>query len=240
MNTLYYGDNLEVLRAHIPDESVDLIYLDPPFNSNRDYNILFKEQSGNESPAQIKAFGDTWNWAGAAESWANFAEICPVKRVIELMNGFHDSLGENDVMAYLVMMSPRLYHLHQVLKPTGSFFLHVDPTAGHYLKVLLDCIFSPKNFRNEIIWHYRKWSVAQSQFVRNHDTIFFIVSQQAKIVLSISSIWIEQNRQRSDSETKKLHPATMNLAIAFLLLPQKKIPLALRWTMFGTFLVFLR
>jgi site-specific DNA-methyltransferase (adenine-specific) len=180
MNTLYYGDNLEVLKAHIPDESVDLIYLDPPFNSNRDYNILFKEQSGNESPAQIKAFGDTWNWAGAAESWANFAEICPVKRVIELMHGFHDSLGENDVMAYLVMMSPRLYHLHRVLKPTGSFFLHVDPTAGHYLKVLLDCIFSPKNFRNEIIWHYRKWSVAQSQFVRNHDTIFFYSKSPSK------------------------------------------------------------
>ncbi|WP_395095140.1 DNA methyltransferase [Armatimonas sp.] len=173
MNTLFYGDNLDILQKHIADASVDLIYLDPPFNSNRNYNALFKEQSGNESPAQIKAFGDTWNWAGAAESWSNFAAICPVPKVIELMQGFHDAIGENDVLAYLVMMAPRLYHLHRVLKPTGSLYLHVDPTAGHYLKLILDGIFGIKNFRNEIIWHYRKWSVAQEQFVRNHDVIYF-------------------------------------------------------------------
>jgi site-specific DNA-methyltransferase (adenine-specific) len=131
---------------------VDLIYLDPPFNSNRDYNILFKEQSGGESPAQIKAFGDTWNWAGAAESWADFPKLCPVPKVIELMGGFHNAIGENDVMAYLVMMAPRLYHLHRALKPTGSLYLHCDPTASAYLRLILDCLFGAKNFKNEIIW----------------------------------------------------------------------------------------
>ena len=152
MNTLYFGDNLEILKRHVADASVDLCYLDPPFNSNRDYNVLFREQSGSESPAQIKAFGDTWNWAGASQAWAEFPALCPVPKVIELMHGFHNAIGENDVMAYLVMMAPRLYHLHRVLKPTGSLYLHCDPVASHYLKLILDCIFGAKNFRNDIIW----------------------------------------------------------------------------------------
>ncbi len=185
MNTLYYGDNLDILQKHIPDASVDLIYLDPPFNSNRDYNVLFKEQSGGESPAQIKAFGDTWNWAGAAESWSNFSDLCPVPKVIELMGGFHSAIGENDVMAYLVMMAPRLYHLHRVLKPTGSLYLHCDPTASHYLKLILDCVFSPKNFRNEIIWKRKagrgETNNAAIRFGVSTDTIFFYVkSSEAK------------------------------------------------------------
>lgn len=151
-NTLFYGDNLAILSQHLDDSTVDLVYLDPPFNSNRDYNVLFKEQSGRESPAQIKAFGDTWNWAGAAESWANFADLCPAPKVIELMRGFHNTLGENDVMAYLVMMAPRLYHLWRVLKPTGSLYLHCDPVGAAYLKLILDALFGPQNFRNEITW----------------------------------------------------------------------------------------
>ena len=105
MNTLYFGDNLEILKRHLSDESVDLVYLDPPFNSNRDYNVLFREQSGSESPAQIKAFGDTWNWAGASAAWDDFTTLCPVLKVIELMHGFHNAIGENDVLAYLVMMA---------------------------------------------------------------------------------------------------------------------------------------
>jgi len=100
----------------------------------------------------LQGFGDTWNWAGAAEAWADFAALCPVPKVIELMRGFHNTLGENDVMAYLVMMAPRLYHLWRVLKPTGSLYLHCDPTASHYLKLILDGIFGAKNFKNEIIW----------------------------------------------------------------------------------------
>ncbi len=152
MNTLYFGDNLEILKRHISNESVDLIYLDPPFNSNRDYNVLFREQSGNEAAAQIRAFGDTWNWAGAAEAWDDFTNLCPVPKVIELMHGFHNAIGENDVMAYLVMMAPRLYHLHRVLKPAGSLYLHCDPTASAYLRLILDCTFGAKNFRNSVTW----------------------------------------------------------------------------------------
>ena len=171
-NTLFYGDNLSILQQHVDDATVDLIYLDPPFNSNRDYNVLFREQSGKESPAQIKAFGDTWNWAGAAEAWADFAALCPVPKVIELMRGFHNTLGENDVMAYLVMMAPRLYHLWRVLKPTGSLYLHCDPTASHYLKLILDGIFGAKNFKNEIIWQRAnvKGDVRR-KFGANHDII---------------------------------------------------------------------
>jgi len=172
-NTLFYGDNLSILQQHVLDASVDLVYLDPPFNSNRDYNVLFREQSGRESPAQIKAFGDTWNWAGAAEAWADFAALCPVPKVIELMRGFHNTLGENDVMAYLVMMAPRLYHLWRVLKPTGSLYLHCDPTASHYLKLILDGIFGAKNFKNEIIWK-RSYGHGDSRksLGRSHDVIY--------------------------------------------------------------------
>jgi len=176
-NTLLYGDNLSILSQHINDATVDLIYLDPPSNSNRSYNILFKEQSGKESPAQIKAFGDTWNWAGAAEAWADFPALCPVPKVIELMRGFHNTLGENDVMAYLVMMAPRLYHLWRVLKPTGSIYLHCDPTASHYLKLILNAIFGAKNYRNEIIWKrtsaHNDTAQGLKRYGRNHDVIYF-------------------------------------------------------------------
>ena len=177
-NTLFYGDNLALL-PQIDDASVDLVYLDPPFNSNRDYNVLFREQSGRESPAQIKAFGDTWNWAGAAEAWADFPALCPVPKVIELMRGFHNTLGENDVMAYLVMMAPRLYHLWRVLKPTGSLYLHCDPTASHYLKLILDGIFGAKNFKNEIIWQRAnvKGDVRR-KFGSNHDVILLYSKTQ--------------------------------------------------------------
>ena len=172
-NTLFYGDNLSILSQHVDDATVDLCYLDPPFNSNRDYNVLFKEQSGKESPAQIKAFGDTWNWAGAAEAWADFPALCPVPKVIELMRGFHNTLGENDVMAYLVMMAPRLYHLWRVLKPTGSLYLHCDPTASHYLKLILDGIFGAKNFTNEIIWQRHEGHSDAKRFGTTHDVIFY-------------------------------------------------------------------
>lgn len=176
MNTLYFGDNLEILTRHLSNESVDLIYLDPPFNSNRDYNVLFREHSGNDSPAQIKAFGDTWNWAGAASAWEDFTTLCPVPKVIELMHGFHNAIGENDVMAYLVMMAPRLYHLHRVLKPTGSIYLHCDPTASAYLRLILDCLFSPKNFRNEITWKRSDaHNDAKKQFGAISDHILFYV-----------------------------------------------------------------
>ncbi len=173
MNTLFYGDNLDVLRKHVADASVDLVYLDPPFNSNRDYNVLFKEQSGAESPAQIKAFGDTWRWANAALDWDNFPELCPNPRVQDLMEGFLKMLGRNDVSAYLVMMAPRLYHLHRVLRPTGSLYLHCDPTASHYLKLLLDAIFGPQNYRNEIIWERTGAHNDAKRWGRVTDTILY-------------------------------------------------------------------
>ena len=172
-NTLYYGDNLGILREHIEDNSIDLIYLDPPFKSNQDYNILFKEKNGSKSVAQIKAFEDTWHWCREAEeTYIEIAENLP-KKVADLNRAFRSFLGENDMMAYLVMMAIRLQELHRVLKPTGSIYLHCDPTASHYLKLLMDAVFNYKNFCNEIIWHYRKWPAGKYIFQKNHDVLFF-------------------------------------------------------------------
>jgi site-specific DNA-methyltransferase (adenine-specific) len=151
-NTLFYGDNLDILRQHIPNESVDLIYLDPPFNSNRSYNVLFKDESGIESEAQITAFEDTWHWnQSAQDTYRDLTTEAPdhIATMIEALRKF---IGSNQMMAYLVMMAARLIELHRVLKPTGSLYLHCDPTASHYLKIILDTIFGAKNFRNEIIW----------------------------------------------------------------------------------------
>lgn len=151
MNTLYYGDNLEVLRRHVADESVDLVYLDPPFKSDQNYNVLFAEQDGSRSAAQIQAFEDTWRWDEAAA--ATFEEVVESGGQVSLaMQAFRTVLGDSDMLAYLSMMAPRLAELHRSLKPTGSLYLHCDPTASHYLKVLSDSIFSPQNFRNEITW----------------------------------------------------------------------------------------
>lgn len=150
-NTLYYGDNLDVLRRYAQDESVDLIYLDPPFKSDQNYNVLFQEQNGSRSAGQIQAFEDTWQWDQAAAS--AFQEVVEQGGQISLaMQGFRTILGENDMLAYLSMMAPRLKELRRVLKSTGSIYLHCDPTASHYLKILMDAIFCPINFKNEITW----------------------------------------------------------------------------------------
>lgn len=151
-NRLYYGDNLHVLREHIADESVDLIYLDPPFNSNQDYNVLFKEYDGTRAAAQIKAFSDTWEWNEDAEmAYAIMVETGP-GLVAQMMRAFRGFLGNSNMMAYLAMMAPRLVELRRVLKPSGGLYLHCDPTAVHYLKLLLDAVFGPKNYRNQIVW----------------------------------------------------------------------------------------
>lgn len=151
-NTLYYGDNLAILRDRIASESIDLVYLDPPFNSNRSYNVLFRQESGSESEAQVQAFDDTWHWNQHTE--ATFVELVTHAQpeVSSMISAMRDFIGENQMMAYLVMMAVRLVELHRVLKPTGSLYLHCDPTASHYLKVILDTIFDPENFRNEITW----------------------------------------------------------------------------------------
>ena len=173
-NVLYYGDNLEILRKYIPDNSIDLVYLDPPFNSKKDYNILFKENGGVESEAQIKAFTDTWHWTQTAENTYHDIVTSGPLKIAQLIGALHDAIGQNDVMAYLVMMTTRLIELHRVLKPTGSLYLHCDPTASHYLKLVLDQIFRPANFRNEIVWAYtRPGTKHQRQFPRTHETIFW-------------------------------------------------------------------
>jgi len=173
-NTLYYGDNLEILREYIKDETIDLIYLDPPFNSNRNYNVLFGEKNGTKSHAQIKVFEDTWQWdTKAAETYVEIVEKLPSK-IASLIQALRSFLGDNDMMAYLVMMAIRLHELKRALKNTGSIYLHCDPTASHYLKIVMDSIFSPKNYRNEIIWcYYGASSPGQKQFPRKHDVIFW-------------------------------------------------------------------
>src|SRR5213594_3377192 len=151
MGTLYYGDNLEILRRYLKDETVDLVYLDPPFNSARNYNAFFQEKDGTAAASQIRAFEDTWSWN--QESQRVYEElILQPGKVSEVMQAFRTFLGTNDMMAYLAMMAPRLVELKRVLKPTGSLYLHCDPTASHYLKLLLDSVFGQKNFASEIIW----------------------------------------------------------------------------------------
>lgn len=180
MNKLYYGDNLDVLRRHIKDETVDLVYLDPPFNSNATYNVLFSEQDGSRAAAQIKAFGDTWHWdRSAAQTYQEVVEAGG--KLSETMQAFRLFLGDNDMLAYLTMMAPRLVELRRVLKPTGSIYLHCDPTASHYLKLLMDAVFGVANYRNEIIWHYLKWSTGKFAFQRNHDVIFFYTKSKAHV-----------------------------------------------------------
>ena len=150
-NRLYYGDNYEVLQRYIKDESVDLIYLDPPFNSRQDYNVLFEEKDGSESSSQVRAFKDTWEWSQESARSLDFV-IEQGGRIAEAMIAFRKLLGTTDMMAYLAMMAPRLIQLRRVLKETGSIYLHCDPTASHYLKILMDAVFGPQFFRNEIIW----------------------------------------------------------------------------------------
>ena len=174
MNKLYYGDNLEMLRDHIADESVDLIYLDPPFNSSANYNVLFKEADGSKSAAQIQAFEDTWHWGRETQDALDELLTTAPPKVSMLLEGLHGFLGGNDMMAYLVFMTQRLIELHRVLKDTGSLYLHCDPTASHYIKLVLDAVFGGENFKNEIIWAYSPTGAGpKNAFHRKHDTIFF-------------------------------------------------------------------
>lgn len=175
-NRLYYGDNLYILRNHdyFPNECVDLIYLDPPFNSNRNYNVLFKDESGRDSDAQITAFEDTWHWGQEAENTFHELVTDAPAAVSVAIDALRKIVGRNQMMAYLVMMTARLVELHRVLKPTGSLYLHCDPTASHYLKIILDTIFGAEQFRNEIIWKrsHPHGNVSRS-YGSIHDVIFF-------------------------------------------------------------------
>ncbi len=175
-NTLYYGDNLHVLRDSIASESVDLVYLDPPFNSKANYNILFRSPAGIQSQAQIEAFEDTWHWSHEAEDAYDQVIRSKNTNAADLLRTMRGFLGENDMMAYLAMMAIRLMELHRVLKSTGSLYLHCDTTAGHYLKILLDSIFGKERFVNEISWKRTSAHSDAKQgsvhFGRTHDLIF--------------------------------------------------------------------
>jgi site-specific DNA-methyltransferase (adenine-specific) len=184
-NKLFYGDNLDVLRNEIASESVDLIYLDPPFNSNANYNILFKSKTGDGADAQIEAFEDTWHWNDHAEDAFDQVIRSGNTDAAELLRAMRAFLGENDMMAYLAMMAIRLIELHRVLKPTGSLYLHCDPTASHYLKLLLDGVFGAENYRSEIIWKRTSGHSDAKRFASTHDTIFFYSK-------SAAYIWNEQ------------------------------------------------
>ena len=172
MNTLYFGDCLSILREHVKDESVDLIYLDPPFNSKRDYSVLFKTPKGHESDAQITAFEDSWHWGEQAEEEFDGLMHQSNTDVAEMMLAFRKFLKENDMMAYLTMMAGRLLEMQRVLKNTGSLYLHCDPTASHYLKIVLDGVFTKENYRNEIVWKRTSGRKAGNQLGRIHDIIF--------------------------------------------------------------------
>ena len=181
-NLLYYGDNLDILRRYVKDETVDLVYLDPPFNSNTNYNVLFAEKDGSKAASQIQAFSDTWTWNQESES--TFAEIVTAGgRVADCLQAFRTFLGECDMLAYLVMMAPRLMELRRTLKSTGSIYLHCDPAASHYLKMLMDAVFGPSNFKNEIIWKrygaHNDVGQGSKHFGRIHDVILFYTLDKA-------------------------------------------------------------
>lgn len=171
-NALYFGDNLDVLRRHIDDGSVDLVYLDPPFNSKANYNVLYRDPAGGASVAQVQAFEDTWHWGPDAA--AAFDEVVaggsPAVGILRSLRSF---LGDNDLMAYLTMMTVRFVELHRVLKGTGSLYLHCDPTASHYIKVILDGIFGPDNFRSELIWKRTSAHSSAKRWGPVHDVILF-------------------------------------------------------------------
>ncbi|MCL2709820.1 MAG: restriction endonuclease [Planctomycetaceae bacterium] len=176
MNKLFYGDNLEVLQKYIDDESVDLCYVDPPFNSNRNYNQIYNNV-GKDDIAQSQAFVDTWRWELSAESQLDM--LCKdqryTRRLVDTVLGFEQVLRKGDMLAYLVNMAVRIAEIWRVLKPTGSFYVHCDPTASHYLKIILDAVFCDRggDFRNEIIWCYKSRPQSKRYFGKKHDVIFF-------------------------------------------------------------------
>lgn len=205
MNKLFYGDNLDILRNNrfIADESVDLCYIDPPFNSNRNYNQIYNN-IGQEDRAQAQAFVDTWTWDDHANECLEIIHTnrhgTQTAQSIALINGLLHVLGRGSLLAYLVSMTVRIAEIHRVLKETGSFYLHCDPTASHYLKLICDAIFAAQggDFKNEIIWHYRKWSNRQKQFVSNHDSVLFYTKSENQ-----GRVFNQLFMERAPSTTKR-------------------------------------
>ena len=206
MNALFFGDCLHVLRvlaAEHPQGLADLIYLDPPFNSKRDYSILFKSPKGHESHAQIQAFEDTWHWGEQAEREYDELFHQPNTNVADMMHALRLFLGENDMMAYLVMMANRLLVMHDVLKDTGSLYLHCDPTASHYLKIVLDGVFGAENFTGEIIWRRTAAHVSSKRWPRLHDVILAYGKDVERVVFNSPKVaadqgWLDREYRHED------------------------------------------
>jgi len=204
-NTLFYGDNLGILLEHIADESVDLIYLDPPFNSNASYNALFRAPDGHQSQAQIEAFDDTWHWNEPAERAFDEVMQSGNSDAAEMLRAMRSFLKENDMMAYL--MAVRLIELHRALKPTGSLYLHCDPTASHYLKAVLDAIFGPFNFRSEIIWKRTSSHNSARRWGPIHDAVLFYSKSEKfawnRIAIGYDEKYIERFYRYTDANGRR-------------------------------------
>jgi site-specific DNA-methyltransferase (adenine-specific) len=209
---LYYGDNLAVLRESIKDESIDLVYLDPPFNSNANYNVLFRGATGEQSPAQIEAFVDTWHWNESAELAFDEVLRSGAQDAANLLIAMRKFLGDNDMMAYLAMMAVRLIELRRVLTPTGSLYLHCDPTASHYLKGILDSVFGKERFTNEVIWkRTTPKGLAFTRFSANHDVVFFYRKSNQYVWNPQYAAYSDEYRQRfnlMDERTGRRFQAT--------------------------------
>ena len=215
-SALFFGDNLDVLQRHVDDESVDLVYLDPPFNSNQDYNVLFADRSGTRAAAQIKAFGDTWRWdIASAEAYQLAVESGgQVSRALQAFRGF---LGESDMLAYLSMMASRVVELRRVMKSTASIYLHCDPTASHYLKILLDAVFGPENFQNEIVWQRTQaHNMKTKRFGRVNDALLFCSKTDNYIFNEVytpySDAQLKRYKEDKNGQTYKAENLTFSTA----------------------------
>ena len=211
-NKLYFGDNLDIMRQYIPDESVDLIYLDPPFNSKATYNVLFAEKNGTRSAAQITAFEDTWHWDMKTE--AAYREIVSEgpKKLADLIQSLRSFLGQNDMMAYLVMMAIRLVEMRRVLRDTGSLYLHCDPTASHYLKLVLDASFGAEGFRNEIVWKRTGAHNSAKRYGPVHDVILYYSKSDRYIwnqQYQAQDEYVEQRYTYVDDRERRFYPVRL-------------------------------
>ena len=221
-NRLYYGDNLQVLRDYIADASVDLIYLDPPFNSNAGYNVLWNT-AGHAADASIEAFDDTWTWGDSAKDALMDIARGTNRPLQVMMEAMHSAIGENPLMAYLAMMAVRLVELHRVLKDTGSLYLHCDPTASHYLKLVLDAVFGAENFRNEIVWkRSHPKGHAFTRFASSHDVILAYGKDRNQTIWN--PIWLEHPADRAEAQYANIDEDGRRYQLTSLLNPNPDRP----------------
>ena len=199
--TLVRGDNLEEMQQ-FPDECIDLIATDPPFNSKRDYFVPFRDEHGQEPDTLVRAFTDTWRWGEPAEDAYRELMVDIGGQVGDTIQGLRQFLSETPMMAYLVMMAIRIVEMHRILKPTGSLYLHCDPTASHYLKIILDAVFGNRNFMNEIVWSYHRWTGAIKHFQRMHDIILFYTKNRKRSEFNIlTESYSEKSKHKGKRKT---------------------------------------